>query len=168
MRITFLFLAVFLFGSASAHADSVDFTLLNPAQSISSNGGILLFSATVSASASNTGSEDLNSLEFNINPMNTFVIDESGFLNSFPLSLDPGQSYTGTLFGLLVPVDSASGMYGGSVVLDGGTANNALGTQTFSVNVTSSAAPTPEPSSFLLLGTGVIAMATSFRLRLEH
>ena len=165
MRLRLASLVVLLFASVSAFADTVTFTLLNPTQSVTSAGGTLSFNASVSAPRTNTGSEDLNSLVFNINPPSGLTPNADPFLNEFPLTLAPGDSYSDLLFTLLVPAGSPVNTYLGSVLLYGGPSNSVIGTQNFSVNVTPSIAVTPEPSSLLLLGTGVAGMATAFRRR---
>ncbi len=165
MRFRFASIAVILFASVAAHADTVTFTLLNPTQS-TTGGNTLSFNASVFAPTTNTGSEDLDGLQFNISPGNMFTADANPFLNNYPLSLAPGESYSGLLFTLLVPSGSLPTSYSGSVELDGGPLNSKLSTQAFTVNVTPAVAVTPEPSSLLTLGTGMVAMAASLRRRL--
>ena len=165
MRLRFASIAVVLFASVAAHADTVTFTLLNPTQSTTTSGGTLSFNASVFAPTTNTGSEDLTSLQFNINPGNAFTINADPFLNTFPFTLAPGESYAGLLFTLSVPAGSLANAYTGSVDLYGGPLNTNLGTQAFSVNVTPAVAVTPEPSSLLMLGTGLVGMAATFRRR---
>ena len=149
------------FATVPAYADTVSFTLLNPVQNISAAGGTLAYSATVLAPITNTGSEDLDGIQFNISPSNKFVFDSDPFLNNFPYSLAPGQSYTGLLFNLLVPSGSAANSYFGNIELDGGPSNTSLGIQTFSANVTPTVSAVPEPATWamIILGMGAIGFA---------
>jgi len=143
--------------SVAAHADSLNLTLTNPVQSIYGDvGGTLTFQATVSTPDTNTGTVYLNFDNFS----STFALDDTGFLVGFPLSLGPNMSFTGDLFTLTVPANSALGTYVGSFSILGGGDSGALdtlATANFTVNVV------PEPSSMILLVTGVAGGLTRFR-----
>src|SRR5450756_514223 len=163
LKMTLAAAALLMIGlsSAAAYADTLTFTLTNPNQGIPVTGGSATYGATVSASSSNSGAVFLNGDSFNITAPVT--LDDSDFFSNFPLSLAPGASFTGDLFVLTVPPGTAFGTYLGTFRLLGGANGNAtdtLGTVSFSVITT------PEPSSVVLLLTGVGGLA--MRLRRVH
>jgi hypothetical protein len=144
--------------SAPAHADSIIFTLTNPTGFALVTGGSVTYDATVSAPASNSALVFLNGDSFDVTAPVT--LDDSDFFADFPLSLAPGGSFTGALFVLTVPPGTAFGSYDGTFTLLGGAnagANSTLGTVSFSVNTV------PEPSSIVLLLTGICGVGTTLR-----
>lgn len=145
-------LVSFVFSTAVAHADIVTLTIQNPTQNATA-GETLDYIATVSAPSSNGAAIYLNGDDFNGTV--PFTIDDSSFYNTFPASLDPGQSYTGLLFDIPIPNGASVDMYSGTFVLEGGPDANTYSTLSvaaFAVNVT------PEPSSILLLAVGLFAV----------
>jgi hypothetical protein len=155
----FLLSSLLLACVPAAHADSITLTLSAPHQS-STSAGVFSYAATVSASSTNSGIEYLNGDLFSIQL--PALLNDSGYLNNFPLDLTPGSSYSGVLFTLLVPASAGLGDFPGSFSITGGptTASTVtLATVTFDAQIT------PEPSSFLLLGTGLLAFAGWSQMR---
>jgi hypothetical protein len=152
-----LFFALIL-PATPALADTLNLSLTNSTQS-GLPGDTVSFNATVSAPLSNSGTIYLNSDNFNLSAPGT-TIDDSGFLFSFPFSLDPGESFTGELFAVTLPSDLAPGSYSGFFEILGGSdasALNTIGTVNFTVDQ-----PVPEPSSWLLLATGVAFLGFAY------
>jgi len=105
-----------------------------------------------------------------LNGDNTFVdaplsVDDSPFNSEWPFTLGPGDSYSGLLFNVDVPPGTLGDYSGYFQVLggyDNSTELNTLGTAKFEVEVT------PEPTTILLLGTGVLSLAGTLRRRLTR
>ena len=158
-----LLLAAVVAVPVAAHADTINLSLTSPVQN-GSGGATLTFEATVSAPAGNSGAVSLVGDTFTIpgtSPFTTLNIDDSSFLINFPLALNPGESFTGTLFTLTLPGVITPGVYGNNFVtldLFDQAGLETFATQEFIVNVPG-ASPVPEPGTWVLLVTGVGLMA---------
>jgi len=152
----------------AARAEStLSFTLLEPDQS-GFPGHLLTFSATVTNPSTSTVVMYLNSDYFNLD--SPLIVDDRSY-NTNPdfWVLNPGESYTGVLFSVDIPWGTLPGTYFGSFSILGeidsvGTDNsgdtNTLASADFDITVL------PEPSSYLLFGTGLAVLAGIFRRRL--
>ena len=148
-------LAATLLLSSRTFADTIGLSLNAPAQS-GTAGSTVSFVATVSAPGTNGGTVFLNGDSFNVS--SPLLLDDSGFFNDFPFSLDPGDSSSGTLFSIALPSNLAAGLYTGSFEILGGADSDALdtlGSVDFQVNVAPTASTVPEPESLMLLAAGL-------------
>src|ERR1035437_6365817 len=93
LTLSMLVLTAALLLSVPAAADSITLTLAAPNQ-IGSFGSTVSFTATVSAPSTNTAAIFLNGDSFNVD--SPLAVDDTGFF-SFPLSMNPGDVYTGVL-----------------------------------------------------------------------
>ena len=162
LPLAFLALAMFpalLSSTPRALADTITLTLSNPDQS-TAPGTTTFFDATVAAPITNTGTEFLNGDSFTVQAPG--ILDDTGFLNDFPLSLAAGQSFTGLLFTITFPPNTHLTDYSGSFDVLGGPTESSLlvlSSSDFQVNVT------PEPPSALLLGTGLMGLLAAASLK---
>ena len=141
-----------------ARADSVLLTI--GSQSIPQGGTVVDFMATIAAPSTNSGTIFLNSDSFTID--SPLSLDDLPFLLNFPFTLNPGQSVTDVLFEVTVPAGIHFGLYSGDFAVlggaNGGALNNISGNVPFSLQVT------PEPSTWLLLGS-LLGMAALCKKR---
>ncbi len=164
-----LFLAATLLLSSRTFADTINLSLSAPVQS-GTAGSTVSFDATVSAPGKNSGTIFMNGDSFNV--PSPLVMDDSGFFdNFFPLSLDPGDSFTDELFSIVLPSDLAAGMYTGSFTIVGGAdmfAQDTLGTVDWEVDVAPTPSAVPEPGSLMLLVSGLPGVAVLVQRKLRR
>jgi hypothetical protein len=158
-----LLIAVASVGAARADARLT----FSPSTMSLAPGGTVVFDGTLT----NTGGDllYLNGDQFNL-PYPDLSVDDSPFIFNGPLSLPPGDSWTGAFIDVTADNSISDGSYSGSYTILGGTDPNAfdsLATADFGVNV-GEATATPEPNAFLLLATGamLLAVASSRKSRL--
>ena len=162
-----LALAAGMLLSTQAQADTLTLTLDNPTQSGAPGDLLLSFTATVITPGTNTGTIFLNSDSFNLD--SPLTLDDSAFVNNFPLFIDPGTSFNGLLFTVSIPDGTPAGPYLGSFSILGGPDGdtlNTLDTANFEVDVASPSA-VPEPGTFLLLVTGLSGVTTVVRRKIS-
>jgi hypothetical protein len=139
-----------------ASADTLNLVLSNPVQT-AIPGSTLTFGANASAPFSNSVTIFLNGDNFNV-ALNGATIDDSDFLN-FPLSLDPGVGFAGSLFTVTLPSTIAPGTYTGFFEILGGsdpTLQDTIATVNFEID---SPPAVPEPDTWLLFATGLTFLA---------
>jgi hypothetical protein len=158
-----------LAAGTAAKADSLTLTLNAPFQTGPSD--FYTFTGTIAytnADSTNDGgaTEYLNGDSYSVDAPAT--LDDSSFLNNAPLSMTPGQSWSGVIFTVTTPAyingPPPDNFYTGAFSIVGGESStddtDLLATQDFDVQVT------PEPGSFLLFGTGLMAFAVFARRKL--
>jgi hypothetical protein len=144
--------------SVPAYADTITLTLTNPVQVGGLLGTSLDFDATVSATGKNSGDVFLNADSFNVDA--PLTLDDDGFFLGFPLSLSPGETFSGLLFTIFLPTNTPNAIYNGSFTILGGadgSAEDKLATVTFQVNTV------PETTTLLMLGTGLPGLVAMIR-----
>ena len=153
-----LTIACFLLAGAAAKADSLSIVLSAPFQEASAS--VFAFDGTIT---------NISGVTEYLNGDNTYVdspliFDDSPFIIDAPLTLGPGGSYTGLLFNIDAPQGTPEVLYTGSFQILGGPDNSSElspmeSPVDFDVQIT------PEPTSFLLFGTGLIVLARIARKR---
>jgi hypothetical protein len=143
-------IACFLLAGAAAKVDPLTITLDAPYQF----GGVSVFGFDATVTNTSADTVYLNGDNFSVD--SPLTVDDSPYLNNYPLTLGAGDSASGLLFNVDVPIGTALGLYTGYFDITGGSDANAgdtVGEADFDVNVT------PEPSGWLLLGSGLAALA---------
>ncbi len=152
-----LALASMMITIAPAFADGITLTLANPFQTIGA-GQTVTFDATATVTPGNANNIYLNGDTYNIiDAGSLFTLSDTDFFTNFPLYLTPtgaGDTYTGAIF-TVTNTGSVAETYAGVFNLLGGATGSASAVLA-TVNFGSPAAAAPEPSSLLLLTTGLI------------
>jgi len=160
LNVSLAIVGLILAGTA-AKADSLTLTLNAPFQSAPAT--FFTFTGTITYtnadSINDVGvTEYLNGDSFSIDAPAT--LDDSSFLANAPLSMNPGDSWSGTIFTVTAPSWVGGGLpqnfYTGSFSIVGGSSpsddTDVLATANFDVQVT------PEPTSLLLLASGLAGL----------
>lgn len=156
-----------LFCASTAKADTFTFSI-DPVKQSAMDGDTITFSGTVSLSLDATDSVYLSGDSITWNGVG-LTSDDSDFWNNFPSSLNPGDTFTGELFTITVAPGTPDGAYTGTFEIQGGSDGNTydvLGAPGYEVDVTSPSSATPEPSSLVLLASGLAGLAGTLRRRL--
>jgi len=145
-----------------AVADTIDITLTQSTLT-GAAGTTVTFDATLTNTSSSTiflnGDSFTTSSPF-------LTVDDNPFLTNFPLSLPAdGSSGPFPLFSVLIAPGATAGSYGSNsfTILGGLTGSDfgSVGSTVFTVDVS----PVPEPSTLVLLASGLFALGIRGRLR---
>ena len=147
-----LAVAAFLVAGTAAKADPLTIDLTAPYQS--GGGNVFAFYGTIT----NTSDQSVNLDGIDVNIGGVLTGDNSACYSNCPLTLGAGDSYTGLLFDIDVPTGATVGLYEGQFDITGDD-GGIVGDANFDVNVT------PEPASYLLLGTGLLGLGWAVRRR---
>jgi len=154
--------AAILPSAPMAHAATILTFSLAPA-GVGVPGSSVNFTATVTAPNTNAGAIFLNSDSFTID--SPLTVNDNPFLLNFPLSLNPGDAFTGILFTVNIPVSAPVKLYHGAFALLGGSDASAL--SNISGNVSFDVTAAPEPTTWLLVGCSILCLA-AFRRKLSE
>ena len=161
LTLTMMVLTAALLLSVPAAADSINLVLAAPVQTVLV-GSTVSFTATVTAPTTNGATIFLNGDSFNVDA--PLILDDFPFVFGFPLSMSPGDSFTGLLFIVDAPTGPRGSYFGNFQILGGsdGSALDPISNVTpFQVDVVA------EPGSMLLLGTGSMALFGALRRKLR-
>lgn len=150
-----LMLAALFMLPVAAHADPFQI----PFNATVTPGQTFTLSEWISLDAGASGPVFFNGDSFNIDA--PITLDDTPFLTSFPLSVNPGDTVQGNIFTISVPAVIAPGIYTGFFSILGGADVNAMDELTrLNLQLTVPAQEAvPEPGTWVLLATGVGALA---------
>ena len=166
LKLTLFAITAALLTVRPALADTVTYSILTTNPTVAPDGTVT-FNGSISAPNSNSGSIYL--IDDSYTADSPLIVDDTDFLLDAPSYLAPGESYLGPLFDVTLPSGTKAALYGGHFDLILGIddiSNTVTDRATFQISETPPVNAIPEPSSWLLLATGMAA-ATFVRPRVN-
>jgi hypothetical protein len=164
LRLLSLTIVGLLLAATAANADPLSLTFTPAASQSGEDGETLTFDVTA-INNSLTDVVNFNSDSLNINPVGNDLAPNDEFFANAPFFLNPGDSSEYEAFTVFIPDGTPAGLYTGSYVILGGPTDSdfdEVGSADFDIQVT------PEPSSLLLLLTGMAGLAGTLRRRMAR
>ena len=143
--------------SAISRADTVN-VVLTPSTLTAAPGGTITFSGVLSAPSTNGAPIYINGGDITFFGPSDVITDPTDLVLNYLNALSPGSSVNGDFFTVSVPTGETPGLYSGILDVDGGldfTSVGTIGTVNFNVDIAAPSSVTPEPSSYLLLASGL-------------
>jgi hypothetical protein len=155
---------ILLFSGSAAHADSISIALTQDSQAATA-GSTVMFDATLT-NLSSISTVYLNG-DSSVTSSLLLSVSDAPFLNNAPFFLNPDEiSGPYELFSVTLDPTTAPGTYdfNSFSILGGadGNSSDTLGTADFSITVV------PEPSSAMLVLTGLLAVVVMMSLKLRR